>query len=130
MPSNRLRYVEFVLWVVVVGAVVSTAAIALGFLVGGTLVASKYAVFLVGIFLFGLGSIGIQPTPSYRDEKRVSLESSHEHDFEARIQEIPPLRDDRVPFDQRVGRNAKVFATSLLVLAVSVYMEFGLGIRV
>lgn len=130
MPSNRLRYVEFVLWVVVVGAVVSAAAIAVGFLVGGTLVASKYAVFLVGVLLFGIGSLGIQPTPSYKDEKRISMESTHEHGFEARIQEIPPLRDERLPFDQRVSRNAKVFVTSLFVLGVSLYMEFGLGIRV
>ncbi|WP_415382785.1 hypothetical protein [Halosimplex sp. TS25] len=130
MASNRLRLVEFVLWVVAVSAGVSAAAIAVGFVVGGTLVASKYAVFFVGILLFGLGSLGIQPTPSYRDEKRLSMESTHEHGFEARIQEIPPLRGHGIPFDQRVGRNKKVFAASLLVLGVSLAMEFWLGIRV
>ncbi|WP_436923735.1 DUF7555 family protein [Halosimplex amylolyticum] len=130
MATRRHRIAEFVLWVVVVGAAVSAGAIAVGFLVGGSLVASKYAVFLVGIFLFGLGSLGIQPTPSYRDEKRLSMDSSREHGFEARIQQLPPLRGDRVPFDQRVDRNKKVFVASLLVLAVSLAMEFWLGIRV
>ncbi|MFC7142272.1 hypothetical protein ACFQMA_20835 [Halosimplex aquaticum] len=130
MASNRLRFAEFALWVLAVSAAVSAAAIAVGYLVGGTLVTSKYAVFLVGILLFGIGSLGIQPTPSYKDEKRVSLESTHEHGFEARIQEIPPLRGEHVPFDQRVGRNKKVFAASLLVLGVSLVMEFWLGIRV
>jgi len=130
MPSNRLRIAEFVLWVVVVGGAVSAGAVVAGLAVGGTLVSAKYAVFVVGILLFGLGSLGIQPTPSYKDEKRVTLESTHQNRVEARIQDLPPLRGRQLPFDQRVSRNKKVFVSSLLVLAVSLFMEFGLGIRV
>jgi hypothetical protein len=130
MASNWLRFAEFVVWIVGVAAAVSTAAIAVGYVLGGDLVAAKYAVFVVGVLMFGLGSLGIQPTPSYKDEKRVTTESTHERDFEARLQEVPPLRTVDVPFDQRVGRDKKVFAASLLVLAVSIVMEFGLGIRV
>jgi hypothetical protein len=130
MPSDRLRIAEFVLWVVLVGGAVSAGAIAVGLAVGGTLVSAKYAVFVVGVLLFGLGSLGIQPTPSYKEEKRVTLESTHQNRFEARIQELPPLRGRRLPFDHRVSRNKKVFVTSLLVLGVSLFMEFGLGVRV
>jgi hypothetical protein len=130
MPSDRLRIAEFVLWVVLVGGAVSAGAIAAGLAVGGTLVSAKYAVFVVGVLLFGFGSLGIQPTPSYKAEKRVTLESTHQNRFEARIQELPPLRGRRLPFDQRVSRNKKVFVTSLLVLGVSLFMEFGLGVRV
>jgi len=129
MASNWLRFAEFVLWVVAVGGAVSAGAIVVGFAVAGTLVGAKYAVFVVGILLFGLGSLGIQPTPSYKDEKRVTLESTHQNRFEARIQSLPPLRGRRLPFDQRVGRNKKVFITSLFVLGVSLLMEFGLGVR-
>ncbi|WP_123537203.1 DUF7555 family protein [Halosimplex salinum] len=130
MASNWLRAAEFLLWVVVVGGLVSAGAVGVGYLIGGTLVAAKYAVFLVGVALFGLGSIGIQPTPSYKEKKRVTMESAHQNRLEAKIQEIPPLRGRRLPFDQRVGRNAKVFVTGLFVLAVSLVMEVGLGIRV
>lgn len=129
MASNWLRFVEFVLWVVVVGALVSAAALLVGYLAGGSLVTAKYAVFVVGVLMFGLGSFAIQPTPSYRDEKRVSLESTHQNRLEARIQSIPPLRGERLPFGRRVGRDKKVFVASLLVLGVSLVMEFGLGIR-
>lgn len=130
MASNWLRLAEFVVWVVAVATAVSTAAVVVGYVIGGDLVGAKYAVFVVGVLMFGLGSLGIQPTPSYKDEKRVTTETTHERDFEARLQEVPPLRDAEVPFDQRVGRDKKVFAASLLVLSVSVVMEFGLGIRV
>ncbi|ELZ25739.1 hypothetical protein C475_09779 [Halosimplex carlsbadense 2-9-1] len=129
MASKRLLLAEFVVWVVAVGGVVSAGALAVGYLVGGTLVAAKYAVFLVGVALFGVGSLGIQPTPSYKEQKRVTLESDRQTGFEARLQRIPPLRGERIPFDNRVGRNAKVFAASLIVLGVSLVMEFGLGVR-
>jgi len=129
MASKRLLAAEFVVWVLVVGALVSAGAIAVGYLVGGTLVAAKYAVFLVGVALFGIGSFGIQPTPSYKERKRVTLESDRQTGFEARLQELPPLRGAQIPFDQRIGRDKKVFAASLVVLGVSLVMEFGFGIR-
>jgi hypothetical protein len=59
----------------------------------------------------------------------VTLESDRQTSLEARLQRVPPLRGERVPFDQRIGRDAKVFAASLVVLGVSLVMEFGLGVR-
>lgn len=130
MASRWLRLAEFAVWVVAVAAAVSGAAILVGYVVGGDLVGAKYAVFVVGVLMFGLGSLGIQPTPSYKDEKRVTTESTHQNEFERRLQSVPPLRDAEVPFDQRISRDKKVFVASLLVLGVSLFMEFGLGIRV
>jgi hypothetical protein len=129
MASKRLLFAEFAAWVLAVGGLVAGGAVLVGYLVGGTLVAAKYAVFVVGALLFGVGSLGIQPTPSYKDEKRVTLESKRQTGFEARLQELPPLRGERLPFDQRISRDKKVFAASLVVLGVSLVMEFGLGIR-
>jgi len=130
MASKRLRFAEFVVWVLAVGGLVSAGAAVVGYVVGGTLVAAKYAVFLVGVALFGLGSFGIQPTPSYKEDKRLSLDSDRQTGFEARLQDLPPLPDDPIPFDQRIGRDAKVFVTSLVVLGVAVVMEFGFDIHV
>lgn len=130
MASNWLRFTEFVLWVLVVGGAVSAAAILAGYVVGGTLLSAKYGVFVVGALLFGIGSLGIQPTPSYKEKKRISLDSTHQHGLEKRIQSLPPLRDRELPYEQRIGRNKKLFIASLLVLGVSLVMEFGLGIKV
>ncbi|QLH79367.1 hypothetical protein HZS55_19620 [Halosimplex rubrum] len=129
MASKRLLVAEFVVWVLAVGGAVAGGTLVVGYLVGGTLVAAKYAVFLAGVALFGLGSFGIQPTPSYRERKRVTLESDRQTGFEARLQRVPPLRGERIPFDNRIGRDKKIFAASLVVLGVSLVMEFGLGIR-
>jgi hypothetical protein len=129
MASKRLLLAEFVVWVVAVGGAASAGALVVGYVVGGSLVAAKYAVFLVGVALFGIGSLGIQPTPSYKERKRVTLESDRQSGFEARLQRIPPLRGEWIPFDQRIGRNVKIFAASLVVLGVSLVMEFGFGVR-
>lgn len=124
------RYVEFVVWALVVGGVITAGCIALGLVVGGSLVTAKYALFVVGFLMFGLGSLAIQPTSPRRDEPRFSLDSDGQHRFEARIQALPPLRGERLPFDRRIGRDAKLFAASLVVLGASLFLEFGLGVRV
>lgn len=123
----RLRLAEFGLWVVAASSVVVSLTFTLGYAAGGA-VSAKYALFFVGVLLFGVGSLGIQPTPPHRDRRRFSVESDDQHRFEAYIQEIPPLRGERLRFDQRVGRGKKIFVTSLVVLAVSAVMEFGFGV--
>jgi|GEM_PF-224803 len=128
-PAWWARYVEFTLWVAVVGGTVSAGCVALGYAVGGSLVAAKYVLFVVGFLLFGAGSFAIQPSRPGRGERRVSIEGTHQSRFEARIQELPPLRDQHLPFDRRIDRSPKVFVASLVVLAVSILLEFGLGVR-
>lgn len=61
--------------------------------------------------------------------EQLGLASTHEHRFEATLQEIGPLADHHLPFEQRIGRGYKLFATSLVVLAFSFGMELA-GIHV
>lgn len=123
-----LRVAEFVVWVLSVATVVVAVAATVGYAAGAG-VGAKYALFLVGAFLFGLGSLAIQP-PSPSEEKRLTLDRPRENRFEAAIQRVPPLRGSRLPLEQRVDRDVKVLATSLVVLGVSAFLEFGLGVRV
>lgn len=54
---------------------------------------------------------------------RLRARATHQHRFEAKIQEVGPLADHHLPFDQRIGREYKIFATSFVVLAFSLAME-------
>lgn len=127
--EHVLRLADFLFWVAAVAVVVVGAALVLGIAVGEGLLAAKYVLFVVGFLLFGLGSLAIQPAPPQKDERRVSLEGGGETRLEAAIQEVPPLRDDHLPFDARVERGIKLFVASLVVLGVSVLLELGFGVR-
>lgn len=128
MTSNWLRLADFVLWVTTVGAAVVGVSAVIAFAVGGGLLTLKLLLFVVGFLMFGVGSVGIQPKSPHRDEKLFSLDTITEYGFEERIQEVPPLRDNVLPFEERVSRDGKVFATSLVVLSVSLLLEVGLGV--
>ena len=130
MASNWLRFVDLVLWVVVVSAALVGVLGALAFAFGDGLLTLKYALFVVGFLLFGLGSIALQPKRPHRDRKLISVDRDDEYGFEERIHELPPLRGHRLPLDARVSRNAKVFVVSLVVLAVSFGLEVGLDVSV
>lgn len=60
---------------------------------------------------------------------RLDDREPREHRFEAKIQSIGPLADHPLPFEERIGRGYKIFATSLVVLAFSFGMEV-VGIHV
>ena len=77
------------------------------------------------------GSDGrVQPDASVSTlRKRVQLQHNREHKYEARLQEVGPLADRELPFDQRIGRGPKIFVTSLVVLAVSFLLEVA-GVQV
>lgn len=130
MAPRGFRYVEFGLWVAVVSGLITVVFGILGYVIGDGLIGAKYALFIVGALLFGLGSLAIQPTPTYKDSKRISLEGPHELRFEAFIQQLPPIRGHHLPPEHRIDRSTKVFVTSLVVLAVSLVMEFWFGVRV
>ena len=55
--------------------------------------------------------------------KRVQLQQSREHRYEAILMDLGPLSRRQLPFDRRIGRGPKVFATGLVVLGVSLLME-------
>lgn len=128
--ETTLRYVELAFWVIAVALIIVAVAVLLGFATGDGLLGAKYVLFVVGFLLFGLGSLGIQPTPPNKEGRRLSLEADEENRLEAAIQELPPLREDHLPFDRRVDRGVKIFLTSLVVLGVSAILEFGLDVTV
>ena len=128
MRNRWLRLVEFAVWVAAVTAVVVAVAAVPSFLLGTGLLTLKYVLFVVGVLLFGLGIIAIQPKRPRRDSELVTTESADEYDFEARLQDLPPLAGRRLPFNDRIGRDAKLFAVGLAVLAVSALLEYGFGV--
>jgi hypothetical protein len=144
MTSNRrLRAAEFVLWVASIAAAVVGVGAVLSFALGDGLLTLKYLLFVVGFLMFGVGSVGIQPRvrrPSLGGNAdgesaprgsllgSLSTDSDDEYGFEERIQRLPPLRDERLPVVDRVSRDWKLFAASLVVLGVSLLLEAGLGV--
>lgn len=129
MASRRLlRYAEFALWVVAATTLIVAGAAVPAFLFGSGLPSLKLLLFVVGTLLFGIGSFGIQPERPKRDGQIVDLESGEPNRFEDRIQELPPLRGNRLPFSDRVDRNVKLFVTAVAVLAVSAALEFVFGV--
>lgn len=129
MTSRRfLRYAEFALWVAAATAAVVGICAVPAFLFGSGLPSLKLLLFVVGTLLFGIGSFGIQPERPKRDGQIVDLETGEPNRFEDKIQELPPLRGERLPFSDRVDRNVKLFATAVAVLAVSAALEFVFGV--
>ena len=132
MTPNGYRYVEFALWVGSVATAVVVVLAIPSLIVGDGLVTLKYALFVVGFLLFGVGSFAIQPTPHGRGPVSrlfsTSVDGEEAFGFEQRIQEFPPLDGRNLPFEERVSRDVKVFVTSLVVLGVSIILEVGLGV--
>lgn len=128
--SQSTRYLELVLWVVAVTAVIVAIASVLGLAMQGDLVVAKQILFVVGFLLFGVSSFLLRPKPPKKEsDDRLSFDSMDEHRLEKSIQRVPPLRDNPIPIDQRVNRNVKLFLTSIALLVVSFAMEtvFGVG---
>lgn len=126
--ETTVRLVEFLFWVATVAGVVVLACVGVGVAVGAGLVGAKYALFVVGFVLFGVGSLAIQPASPHRETERFTLDRGGETMVEAAIQRLPPLDDARLPRERRVSRDVKLFAVSLVVLGVSVLLEVGFGV--
>lgn len=123
-----LRYAEFALWVAAATALIVVGAAVPAFLFGSGLPTLKLLLFVTGTLLFGIGSFGIQPERPKRDGQIVDFESGEPNRFEDKIQELPPLRGERLPFSDRVDRNVKLFVTAVAVLAVSATLELVFGV--
>ncbi|WP_135667424.1 DUF7555 family protein [Halorhabdus rudnickae] len=134
MTRNALRYVEFFYWVGVVSGSVLLVLAVPAFLVGDGLLSLKYALFVVGFILFGVGSFAIQPSPRGRGPITrlfsFSVAGDSAFGFEQRLQELPPLEGSHLPIEYRVNRNVKLFVTSLVLLAISAVLEVWLGVTV
>ncbi|MDZ7746444.1 MAG: hypothetical protein U5K28_07990 [Halobacteriales archaeon] len=128
MRNRWLRLVELAVWVTAVTAAIVAVAAVPSFLLGIGLLTLKFVLFVVGVLLFGLASVAIQPKRPRRDRELVTMETADEYGFEARLQQLPPLASRRLPFDDRIDRDTKLFVVSLLVLGVSALLEYGFGI--
>ena len=127
--ERQLCVIEFVLWVGTVATLTVSISLILGFAIGGGLLTAKYAMFVLGFILAGFGSIGLQPERPHKEEKPLNLDTSQNR-LEVRIQELPPLQDEHLRFERRIGRAPKLFVTGLVVLGVSLLLEFGFGVAV
>lgn len=121
--SNAARIGEFVVWVGTASTAVIVACATGAYAFGDGAITLKYTLFVVGFVLFGLGGLGIQPKSKRRDRQRVTFETERAWDIEDRLTRLPPLRDRTIPFEERVNRDIKLLATSLVVLAVSLSLE-------
>lgn len=127
--ERHLRVIEFVLWVGTVSALTTGGSLILGYVIGRGLLTAKYAMFVFGFILVGVGSIGLQPQRPHKDEQLLDLDTSQNR-LEARIQDLPPLQDEHLRFERRIGRAPKLLVAGLIVLAISIFLEFGLKIAV
>ncbi|MFB6200618.1 MAG: hypothetical protein ABEI98_01260 [Halorhabdus sp.] len=132
MRRNVARYVEFVYWVAVASTGILTVLGVSAFLFADGLLSLKYALFVVGFLLFGVGSFAIQPSPRGRGplSRLFALDLGGDSllGFEQRLEALPPLSGTPIPLERRVSRNVKLFVTSLVLLAVSFALEVGLGV--
>lgn len=132
VKTNHLALVEFVYWVLAVAAGVIGFLAIPSVLFGNGLVTLKFALFVVGFIVFGLGSFAIQPSPHGKGPLSRGfswgIDSDDVYEFEKRIQQLPPLEGEWLPIQHRVSRNIKLFVASLLILGFSMFLEFGLGV--
>ncbi|WP_136689869.1 DUF7555 family protein [Halorhabdus amylolytica] len=134
VTRNALRFVEFVYWVLTASGGIVLALAVPAFAVGDGLLSLKYALFVVGFLLFGVGSFAIQPSPRGRGPLSrlfsLSVDGTSQFGFERRIQQVPPLDGESLPVADRVSRDVKVFVASLVLLGVSFVLEVGFDVAV
>ena len=128
MRRRWLRLVDVAVWVGAASGVVLVACGVPALLVADLLLL-KYLSFLVGVVLFGVGSLAIQPRRPQRHQ-RLTLDGAGETSIESALHRLPPLRDHHLPFDERVSRDTKLFLTSLVVLGGSFLLEVAFGVSV
>ncbi|AAG20447.1 DUF7555 family protein [Halobacterium salinarum] len=131
MHERALRLIDLVYSAGLVSGALVATTLAATILLGASLVTAKFALFVVGVLLSGLGFMAVRPAPAapHKDEL-VSVSSQSQTSVERWIQTIPPLDSQPLRHPDRISRNWKLLVTGLVVLAVSAFMEFVLGISV
>jgi len=151
MTRNQFRRpLECTYWIGMATVMVVVVGFVVGFAVGGTLLSVKYTLFVLGVLLFGVGSLLLQPSsPGERTRstagrllKRLpslsgssgtqadDLTGAPRDRIGALVQRFPPFNRDPLPPDRRISRSLKVFVTGLVVLGISFAMEFVFGVTV
>ncbi|MFW5919415.1 MAG: DUF7555 family protein, partial [Halanaeroarchaeum sp.] len=132
--TSRLRALEAVYWIFGGTTVVILGSGVLAFVFGDGLLTLKYLLFIIGFFLFGIGSFALwrktRRRPTIWPSVDVGPDTTEELGLERRLWELPGLRGEYLPPSARVSRPVKLFVTGVLVLAVSYAMEAFFGVRV
>lgn len=131
-----LRAVDGVVYAVVTAAVAFGLGTAMSFGLGGGWTGVKVWLFLVGLFLFGLGTFYLRPRAAWKEGdsalEQVLPSTDDQGDKESPFQRLA-IRfvpgSLVLPPDERWGDGPRLFLTSLLVLGASYAMEayFGVG---
>ncbi|WP_160134329.1 DUF7555 family protein [Halococcus salsus] len=116
-------------YAVVVVLCVAAAAAVVSLPLGWGLVGVKYALFFAGFLVFGVSTLWLRPTPPWKDDEG-SAGRREESRFQAAVQRAPPLRRYGLVPDDRLSPAAKLFLSSLLMLAVSFALETVFGVTV
>lgn len=120
-------WVDAVGYALVLAAVVTMVAIALGLATGGGFVRGKFLTFLGGWILVGYATVRLWP--SRGEEPGESLSGTRRTRFQRIVRTIPPIRWVRAPPPtERLRVAAKVFIAGVMALLVSVVMEVRFGI--
>lgn len=126
-PSMLVRQVlDLFVYAVAVTTIVVVGAIVISFGLGGNWLGVKYILFFVGICLFGIGTLKLQPTPPWRDESR--LPSLNQPVLQPFLQRLPPLDTYGVAADKRLPVGAKLLLVSVFILGLSFALETVFGV--
>lgn len=117
-------------YAVVVTATAVVGSIAISFALGGNWLGVKFILFIVGIGLFGIGTLKLRPAAAWSDsdKSQTQTNSSEETWLQARIQRVPPLDRYGLRPDERLSDGVKLFLVSVLILLVSFSLETVFGI--
>ncbi|RBI63083.1 hypothetical protein DMJ13_00555 [halophilic archaeon] len=144
-PRRLRQALDVVVYSVAVTGVVFAFGAVVSFAVGAGLVGVKYTLFLVGLLLFGYGTLQLRPKRPWdvtktddeveivrRDgeENKRSIGSREETAFQSAVQRIPPLSHYSIPPEERLPPGVKLFVSSLAVLGTSFVMEAAFGVGV
>lgn len=113
-------------YAVAVTAIAVIGSIAISFALGGNWLGVKYILFIVGIGLFGVGTLKLRPSAAWSD--REESHNSEETWLQARLQRVPPLDRYGIRPNDRLSNGVKLFLGSVLTLLVSFSLEVVFGI--
>lgn len=129
MNLRARRLADFFYWVLGACLFTVTGAGIIAFAIGGSLVTLKVFLFTIGVFLVGIGIIGIRPAPAApHKSKLASPDRESQTRFEAWIQMLPPLNTNPLRYPDRIRRSWKLLGTGLVIMGISAFLEFGLGV--
>ncbi|MCU4801224.1 hypothetical protein OB920_12660 [Halobacteria archaeon HArc-gm2] len=134
MRSGRrlwIKAVDGVQYAVVLTALVVAVCTPVGLLATGSLVGLKWLLFLVGLFLIGVGTVKLRPPPAGRENPRFGLTNSRADDgLGGLVGRLPPVAWlEPTPADH-LSDGGRFLLAGALSWAVSFGLEAVLGVGV